>query len=120
LVTFGNEKWQRWKIKNAGKNMGENFFSELLDIMFPRVNQGCFGSHILFPFATNVWQLPYFSCITSPKLSNFKNMKYIFITGRVMSSLGKGLTAGALAALLECHGYQAKLQKFDPYLNIDP
>jgi CTP synthase len=47
-------------------------------------------------------------------------MKYIFITGGVVSSLGKGLTAGALAALLECHGYAMKLQKFDPYLNIDP
>ncbi|MDR1891249.1 MAG: CTP synthase [Puniceicoccales bacterium] len=47
-------------------------------------------------------------------------MKYIFITGGVVSSLGKGLTAGALAALLECHGYKVKLQKFDPYLNIDP
>lgn len=34
--------------------------------------------------------------------------------------MGKGLTAGALAALLECHGYRVKLQKFDPYLNIDP
>jgi CTP synthase len=47
-------------------------------------------------------------------------MKYVFITGGVVSSLGKGLTAGALAALLECHGYRVKLQKFDPYLNIDP
>ncbi|MDR2737596.1 MAG: CTP synthase [Puniceicoccales bacterium] len=47
-------------------------------------------------------------------------MKYIFITGGVVSSLGKGLTAGALAALLECRGYVVKLQKFDPYLNIDP
>jgi CTP synthase len=47
-------------------------------------------------------------------------MKYVFITGGVVSSLGKGLTAGSLAALLECHGYSVKLQKFDPYLNIDP
>ncbi|MDR3144351.1 MAG: CTP synthase [Puniceicoccales bacterium] len=47
-------------------------------------------------------------------------MKYIFVTGGVVSSLGKGLTAGSLAALLECHGYAVKLQKFDPYLNIDP
>lgn len=37
-----------------------------------------------------------------------------------MSSLGKGLTAGALGALLECHGYKVVLQKFDPYLNVDP
>ncbi len=47
-------------------------------------------------------------------------MKYIFITGGVVSSLGKGLTAGALGALLECHGYRVILQKFDPYLNVDP
>ncbi|MDR2720922.1 MAG: CTP synthase, partial [Puniceicoccales bacterium] len=47
-------------------------------------------------------------------------MKYIFITGGVVSSLGKGLTAGALGALLEAHGYKVILQKFDPYLNIDP
>jgi hypothetical protein len=108
------------KSKMRRKNMGENFFSELLNIMFPRVNQGCFGSQILFPFATNVWQSPYFSCVASPKLTNFKNMKYIFITGGVVSSLGKGLTAGALAALLECYGYKVKLQKFDPFLNINP
>ncbi|MDR0715629.1 MAG: CTP synthase [Puniceicoccales bacterium] len=47
-------------------------------------------------------------------------MKYIFITGGVVSSLGKGLTAGALGALLEAHGYGVILQKFDPYLNVDP
>ncbi len=47
-------------------------------------------------------------------------MKYIFITGGVTSSLGKGLTAGALGALLECYGYKVILQKFDPYLNVDP
>lgn len=47
-------------------------------------------------------------------------MKYIFITGGVVSSLGKGLTAGALGALLECRGYKVALQKFDPYLNVDP
>ncbi|MDR2436131.1 MAG: CTP synthase [Puniceicoccales bacterium] len=47
-------------------------------------------------------------------------MKYVFITGGVVSSLGKGLTAGALGALLEAHGYKIVLQKFDPYLNVDP
>ncbi|MDR3274015.1 MAG: CTP synthase [Puniceicoccales bacterium] len=47
-------------------------------------------------------------------------MKYVFITGGVVSSLGKGLTAGALGALLEAHGYGVILQKFDPYLNVDP
>lgn len=47
-------------------------------------------------------------------------MKYIFVTGGVVSSLGKGLTAGALGALLEQRGLKVKLQKFDPYLNVDP
>jgi len=47
-------------------------------------------------------------------------MKYIFVTGGVVSSLGKGLTAAALGALLEQRGLRIKLQKFDPYLNVDP
>jgi CTP synthase len=47
-------------------------------------------------------------------------MKHIFITGGVVSSLGKGLTAAALGALLEQRGLSVKLQKFDPYLNVDP
>ena len=47
-------------------------------------------------------------------------MKYIFITGGVVSSLGKGLTAGALGALLEQRGLTVRIQKFDPYLNVDP
>lgn len=47
-------------------------------------------------------------------------MKYIFVTGGVVSSLGKGLTAAALGALLEQRGLRVRLQKFDPYLNVDP
>lgn len=47
-------------------------------------------------------------------------MKYIFITGGVTSSLGKGLTTAALGALLEQRGFSVRLQKFDPYLNVDP
>src|SRR5271170_5839829 len=47
-------------------------------------------------------------------------MKYIFVTGGVVSSLGKGLTAGALGALLEMRGLTVRVQKFDPYLNVDP
>ena len=47
-------------------------------------------------------------------------MKYIFVTGGVVSSLGKGLTAGALGALLEMRGLKVRIQKFDPYLNVDP
>jgi CTP synthase len=48
------------------------------------------------------------------------HMKYIFVTGGVVSSLGKGLTAAAIGALLEQRGLRVRLQKFDPYLNVDP
>ena len=47
-------------------------------------------------------------------------MKYIFVTGGVVSSLGKGLTAASLGALLEQRDLKVRLQKFDPYLNVDP
>ena len=46
--------------------------------------------------------------------------KHIFVTGGVVSSLGKGLTAAALALLLKKRGYRVKMQKLDPYLNVDP
>ncbi|HEV3140196.1 MAG TPA: CTP synthase [Vicinamibacterales bacterium] len=46
--------------------------------------------------------------------------KYIFITGGVVSSLGKGLAAASIGALLEGHGYNVTMQKFDPYINVDP
>ncbi len=46
--------------------------------------------------------------------------KYIFITGGVLSALGKGIAAASIGTLLESHGYKITLQKFDPYLNVDP
>jgi CTP synthase len=46
--------------------------------------------------------------------------KYIFITGGVVSSLGKGLAAASIGCLLEGHGYKVTTQKFDPYINVDP
>jgi CTP synthase len=46
--------------------------------------------------------------------------RYIFITGGVVSSLGKGLGAAALASLLQARGYKVRLRKLDPYLNVDP
>ena len=46
--------------------------------------------------------------------------KHIFITGGVVSSLGKGITAGSIALLLKNRGYRIKIQKLDPYLNVDP
>jgi CTP synthase len=46
--------------------------------------------------------------------------KFIFITGGVLSALGKGIAAASIGRLLESHGYKITLQKFDPYLNVDP
>ena len=46
--------------------------------------------------------------------------RFIFITGGVVSSLGKGLTTAALGALLQARGYKVRLRKLDPYLNVDP
>ncbi|HAT4293425.1 TPA: CTP synthase [Clostridium perfringens] len=49
-----------------------------------------------------------------------KNTKYVFVTGGVVSSLGKGITAASLGRLLKNRGLSVSIQKFDPYLNIDP
>lgn len=49
-----------------------------------------------------------------------KKTKYIFVTGGVLSSLGKGIAAASIGCLLESHGYKITIQKFDPYLNVDP
>ena len=48
------------------------------------------------------------------------NTKYIFVTGGVVSGLGKGITAASLGRLLKARGYSVTMQKFDPYINIDP
>ena len=47
-------------------------------------------------------------------------MKYVFVTGGVVSGLGKGITAASLGRLLKARGYQITMQKFDPYINVDP
>ncbi len=47
-------------------------------------------------------------------------IKYIFVTGGVVSGLGKGITAASLGRLLKARGYRVTLQKFDPYINVDP
>ncbi|MBI2881694.1 MAG: CTP synthase [Candidatus Tectomicrobia bacterium] len=52
--------------------------------------------------------------------SGGRNTKYIFVTGGVLSSLGKGLAAASIGALLESRGLSVNLQKFDPYINVDP
>ena len=52
--------------------------------------------------------------------TNDRAKKYIFITGGVVSSLGKGLAAASIGSLLEGHGYKVTMLKFDPYINVDP
>ena len=49
-----------------------------------------------------------------------KKAKFIFITGGVVSSLGKGLASASLASILQCRGFKVRLRKLDPYLNVDP
>ncbi|HCX01921.1 MAG TPA: CTP synthetase, partial [Syntrophaceae bacterium] len=49
-----------------------------------------------------------------------KNTKFIFVTGGVLSSLGKGLAAASIAAILEARGLRVTNQKLDPYINVDP
>src|SRR5262245_18996777 len=49
-----------------------------------------------------------------------KQPKYIFVTGGVVSSLGKGVASASIGALLEARGLRITLQKLDPYLNVDP
>jgi CTP synthase len=52
--------------------------------------------------------------------TQMKQTKYIFVTGGVTSSLGKGIIAASLAKLLQARGYSTTIQKFDPYINVDP
>jgi CTP synthase len=54
------------------------------------------------------------------KTAEMNQTKYIFVTGGVTSSLGKGIIAASLAKLLQAQGYRTTIQKFDPYLNVDP
>ncbi|HYG16558.1 MAG TPA: CTP synthase [Bacteroidia bacterium] len=49
-----------------------------------------------------------------------KKVKYVFVTGGVTSSLGKGIVSASLAKLLQARGYSVTIQKFDPYINVDP
>lgn len=53
-------------------------------------------------------------------MSSKKKVKYIFVTGGVVSSLGKGITASSLGLLLKLRGFKVTIQKFDPYINVDP
>src|SRR5215831_13547951 len=58
--------------------------------------------------------------MTAPGRSTVKQTKFIFVTGGVVSSLGKGLASASIASLLEGRGLKVTIQKLDPYLNVDP
>jgi CTP synthase len=53
-------------------------------------------------------------------MEDFMNTKFIFVTGGVVSSLGKGINASSIGRLLKCRGLKVFMQKFDPYINVDP
>ena len=55
-----------------------------------------------------------------PLYNMMRQTKYIFVIGGVTSSLGKGIIAASLAKLLQARGYRVTIQKFDPYINVDP
>ena len=67
--------------------------------------------------ATSILPYPHTSVL--PRLPESMPTKYIFVTGGVISSLGKGLAAASIGALLESRGFKVTLQKFDPYINVD-
>src|ERR671936_3102195 len=58
--------------------------------------------------------------MTAPARSTGKQTKFIFVTGGVVSSLGKGLASASIGALLENRGLKVTIQKLDPYINVDP
>ncbi len=61
-----------------------------------------------------------FACVTNSTERFMSQTKYIFVTGGVTSSLGKGIIAASLAKLLQARGYKTTIQKLDPYINVDP
>ena len=64
--------------------------------------------------------MPKDSAQSSDNLSSGRNSRYIFVTGGVSSSLGKGIISASLAKLLQARGYKVTIQKLDPYINVDP
>ena len=54
------------------------------------------------------------------RMEEIMPVKYVFVTGGVVSGLGKGITAASLGRLLKARGFSVTMQKFDPYINIDP
>lgn len=78
-----------------------------------------FNSRSYFIYFLSVGQIAF--ALRNRKRINYKNMaKFIFVTGGVTSSLGKGIIAASLAKLLQARGLKVTIQKFDPYINVDP
>src|SRR5439155_11147742 len=69
---------------------------------------GCSNNNIQFSTVKKLTKYPYIMA------------KHIFVTGGVTSSLGKGIIAASLAKLLQARGLRVTIQKFDPYINVDP
>ncbi|PCJ80462.1 MAG: CTP synthetase [Bacteroidetes bacterium] len=64
--------------------------------------------------------MPLINPSSSETLASGRNSRYIFVTGGVSSSLGKGIVSASLAKLLQARGYRVTIQKLDPYINVDP
>jgi CTP synthase len=78
--------------------------------------------HLFTPESLPYLIVPPFNGQPTPFKNEVASMsaKYVFVTGGVVSSLGKGLAAASIGCLLECRGLRVNLMKFDPYLNVDP
>src|SRR6186713_3625664 len=72
----------------------------------------------MYFFANCLLPTAYFSVFSHPVMSTAT--KYIFVTGGVTSSLGKGIVSASLAKILQSRGYTVTIQKLDPYINVDP
>jgi CTP synthase len=74
----------------------------------------------IFPIISGYFLQQFVSLNPVTKKGRMPATKYIFVTGGVTSSLGKGIIAASLAKLLQARGYKATIQKLDPYINVDP
>lgn len=84
---------------------------------------GLFENYLFFKLAYSQFIIVFLPSFLHNYNTNYNIMnqtKYIFVTGGVTSSLGKGIIAASLAKLLQARGYRTTIQKFDPYLNVDP
>ncbi len=81
---------------------------------------GCLRHVLAFSKFKNCFVSLFPITLHKPNLMSKKNTKYIFVTGGVTSSLGKGIVSASLGLLLKSRGFNVTIQKLDPYINIDP